>query len=67
MAVPDAQGRVVARLMTACGVAVEEVAFFNNLEPGTYLILGCMDDPDVWHEVSDTWSILGADIGSHSR
>ena len=51
----------MARLTTACGVAVEEVAFFNDSEPGTYLSLGRMDNPDFWHEVSVTWSFLGAD------
>ena len=61
MAVPDAQGRVVARLTAACGVAVEEVAFFNDSEPGTYLSFGCMDNPEFWHEVSVTWLSLGAD------
>ena len=46
--VPDAQGSVVARLVTACGVAVEEVAFFNDSEPGTHLAFGHMDNPDFW-------------------
>ena len=37
MAVLDVQGRVVARLMTACGVAVEEVEFFSD----SRIILTC--------------------------
>ena len=32
-AIPDAQGRMVARLMTACVVAVEEMAFFRVSKP----------------------------------
>ena len=42
--------------MTACGVAVEEVAFFNNSTPGMYVAFGYMDNHDVWHEVSVTLS-----------
>ena len=61
MALPDAHGRVVAQLMTACGVAVEEVAFFSDPEPGTYLAFGRMDNPDFWYELSVTWLSLGAD------
>ena len=45
MALPDARGRVVARLVTACGVAVEEVAFFHDSESGTYLAFGRKDNP----------------------
>ena len=42
-------------------VAVEEVAFFNDSEPGTHLAFGRMDNPDFWYEVSVIWSFLGAD------
>ena len=52
---------MVARLVTACGVAVEEVAFFNDSEPGTHLAFGQMDDPDFWYEDSVTCLSLGAD------
>ena len=55
MAVPDAHGRVVAWLMTTCGIVVQEVAFSNDSEPGTYLAFGCMDNPDFWYKVSVTW------------
>ena len=47
--------------MTTCGVAVEEVAFFSDSEPGTYMSSGRMDNPDFWHEVSVTRLSLGAD------
>ena len=39
------------------GDPVAVVAFFNGLN----LFFGCMDNPDVWHEFSVTWSLLGAD------
>ena len=61
MAVPDAHGRVVARLMTARRVVVEGVAFFNDSKLGTYLAFGRMDDPGFWYEFSVTWSSLDAD------
>ena len=61
MAVPDAHGRVVARLMTARRVAVEEVAFFDDSKLGTYLAFGRMDNPGFWYEFSVTWSLLDAD------
>ena len=32
--------------MTACGVAVEEVAFFNDPDLGTYLASERMDNPN---------------------
>ena len=47
--------------MTACGVAVVEVAFFNDPEPGTHLAFVRMDNPDFWYEFSVTWLSLGAD------
>ena len=47
--------------MTACGVAMEEVVFFSDTKPGTYLAFGRMDDPDFWFEFSVTWLSLGAD------
>ena len=47
--------------MTACGVAVEEVAFFSDSKPGACVALGYMKNPDAWHEVLVTWSSLGAD------
>ena len=51
----------MARLVTACGVAVEEVAFFNDSEPCTHLAFGHMDDPDFWYEDSVTCLSLGGD------
>ena len=54
-------GRVVVRLMTACGVIEQEVAFFSDSEPGTYLAFGRMDNPDFWYEVSVTRFSPGAD------
>ena len=48
-------------MLTACRVVVEEVAFFSDSKPGTYLALDHMDNPDVWHEVLDTWTSLGDD------
>ena len=51
----------MARLMTACGVAVEEVAFFSDSRLGKYVALGYIDNPDFWHEVLFTESSLGAD------
>ena len=50
MDAPDARGRTVARLRTARGVAVEVVAFFNVLKPGTYVALSYVDDLDAWRE-----------------
>ena len=47
--------------MTACVVIVEEVAFFSDSGPGKNVVFGYIDNPDVWHEVSVTWSFLGAD------
>ena len=61
MAVPDAHGRVVARLMTARRVPVEEVAFFNDSKLGTYLAFGRMDNSGFLYEFSVTWSSLDAD------
>ena len=62
MAVPDVHGRMVARLMTACGAVVEEVAFFSDSELGTHLaFFFCrMDNPDFWYECSVTCLSLGA-------
>ena len=42
-------------------VALEEVAFFSDLKPGTYVALRYVDDPDVWHEALVTSPSLGVD------
>ena len=55
MAVPDVQGRVLARLMTACGVAVEEVEFFNDSRPGIYVALWIIPDVSSGHFSAPTW------------
>ena len=47
--------------MTASGVAAEEVAFFNDSKPGSYLTFDRMDNPDFWYEHSVTWLSLGVD------
>ena len=61
MDAPGARRRVVSRLRTARGVAVEEAAFFSVLKPGAYVALSDVDDPDVWHEALATWASLGVD------
>ena len=42
-------------------VALEKVAFFSDLKPGTYVALRYVDDPDVWHEALVTSPSLGVD------
>ena len=59
--VADVRGRRVLRLSAARDVAVEEVAFFSDLKPGTYVALSITDDPDVSHEALVTWPSLGVD------
>ena len=47
--------------MTAYDAAVEDEAFFIDLQLGIYVTFDYMDNPDVWYEVSVIWSFLGAD------
>ena len=61
MDVQDARRRTVSWLRTARGVAVEEVAFFSVLKPGTFVALSYADDPDVWHEALVTRPSLCVD------
>ena len=46
--------------MTACGVAVEEVAFSDS-RLGRYVASGYMDIPDVGYEILVTWLTVGDD------